>query len=208
MHEQNRFKILQIDAGANGPDSLTRRLGRELVSRLQTENPGAVAALRDLSDGIPLLDRAWLQANLKALDERAETDRAALAVSDELIGELTAADAIVITAPLYNFSVPAVLKAWIDQVARAGVTFSYSEAGPVGLLADRPVYLIMASGGVPFGSEIEFATRYMRHVLGFIGLKDVRFIGAEATNRDAAAAEQAALTQMDAVLAAPAASAA
>ena len=107
------------------------------------------------------------------------------------------ADAIVLTVPVYNFSVPSTLKAWIDHVCRAGVTFRYTDKGPEGLLRDRPVYLVMASGGVAFGSAVDFASGYLRQVLRFIGIEDVRLIGAERVAADADAARESALAQLD-----------
>ena len=95
-----------------------------------------------------------------------------------------------------NFSIPSSLKAWIDHVCRAGQTFRYTENGPLGLLHDRPVYLAMASGGVPFGSDVDFASRYLQQVFRFIGIDDVRLIGAEGVARDAESAQRSALAQL------------
>lgn len=116
--------------------------------------------------------------------------------SDLLVRELDSADVIMITAPVYNFSVPAALKAWIDMICRASLTFHYTENGPEGLLKDRPVYLVMASGGVPFGSSADFASGYLRHILGFIGIRDVRPVYAEGTNANVSASENAALDML------------
>jgi FMN-dependent NADH-azoreductase len=115
---------------------------------------------------------------------RSDTQVAELAVSDALVAELEAADVIVIGAPIYNFSIPAVLKAWIDMVARAGVTFRYGEDGPEGLLNNKKAYVVMASGGVPIGSAMDFASPYLRHLLGFIGIHDVEFISAAEVKED------------------------
>jgi len=101
-----------------------------------------------------------------------------LAHSDELIAELEAADTIVIGVPVYNFAIPAALKAWVDQIARARRTFRYTETGPEGLLKGKKAYLVVASGGVPVGSDYDFATGYLRHVLGFVGITDVTVIEA------------------------------
>jgi len=208
MSTASDHTILLIAASANGENALTRQLARETVRRLQASYPNARVQVRNLAKGIDLLDQGWLHANLKPEDDRSEKDRLALTKSDELIAELQSADSIVISTPMYNFSIPAALKAWIDQVARAGVTFRYSPDGPEGLLEDKPVYLIMASGGVPFGSSVDFASGYLRHVLGFIGLHDVRFIGAEATNRDPESSKKRALEQLSSALAETASSAA
>ena len=117
-------------------------------------------------------------------DQRSADEKAELALSDTLIAELRAADTIVIGLPIYNFGVPAALKAWVDLVARPGVTFRYGENGPEGLLEGKRVILAMASGGTPAGSDIDFATGFMRHVLGFIGITDVQLVSADAIARD------------------------
>ena len=95
-----------------------------------------------------------------------------------MVEEIEAADTLVIGVPIYNFGVPAALKAWIDQVARAKRTFKYTSEGPVGLLEGKTAWLVIASGGTASGSEIDFATNYMRHVLGFIGITDVHVLDA------------------------------
>jgi FMN-dependent NADH-azoreductase len=116
------------------------------------------------------LDTDWVTANFTPPEERGEAERAALAESDALVAELKAADVLVIGVPIYNFGIPAALKAWVDLVARARVTFRYTEQGPVGLLTGKRAYLAVASGGTPVGSAIDFATGYLRHVLGFLGI--------------------------------------
>src|SRR5690606_6043276 len=93
---------------------------------------------------------------------------------------------------IYNFSIPASLKAWIDQVARARRTFRYTEAGPEGLLKGKRAYIVFASGGVPLGSEVDFASAYLRHILGFIGISDVEFIAADGHQKDRGAMARAA----------------
>jgi len=117
-------------------------------------------------------------ANFTDPDARTGGQRAQLAASDALIAELEAADQMVIGVPVYNFAIPAALKAWVDLVARARRTFRYSEAGPEGLLKGKTAWLVVASGGTPLDSEIDFATPYLKHVLAFIGITDVRVIDA------------------------------
>lgn len=189
-------KILRIDSSASHEHSITRRLGDEVIRRLNQIHPGTDLTERDLSSGIGFLSESWVQANLTSPVERTRAQHEILAVSDQLVCELDSADVILITAPIYNFSVPAALKAWIDMVCRARLTFHYTENGPEGLLKDRPVYLVMASGGVPFGSSADFASGYLRHILGFIGIRDVRLVYAEGTNANPAASENAALDML------------
>ena len=168
--------VLHIDASARTEGSATRELTAKIVERL-----GANTVLRrDLAaEALPQIDETWIGANFTPADDRdaAQADR--LTQSDVLINELKAADAVVIGVPLYNFSVPAALKAWIDLVARAGVTFRYTEYGPKGLLEGKRAILAVASGGVPIGSEVDFATNYMKHVLGFIGITEVEIVAAD-----------------------------
>jgi len=196
MTKANVKKILKIDSSASNSASITRKLGDEVIRRLTKEYPGAELIERNLSNGIELLNESWVQANLTNPAERNQEQQEVLAYSDQLVEELSSADVIVITAPVYNFSIPAALKAWIDMVCRAGLTFGYTEKGPQGFLHDRPVYLVMASGGVPFRSPIDFASAYLRHILGFIGIHDVRSVFAEATNTNITASEDKALEML------------
>ncbi|MGH1351698.1 MAG: FMN-dependent NADH-azoreductase [Methyloligellaceae bacterium] len=122
------------------------------------------------------MNEQWINANFTPGEKRTSEQRAILAQSDALVSELQEADEIVIALPVYNFSVPAAFKAWIDLVARVGLTFHYTENGPVGLLANKKAYVILTSGGTQMGSEIDFASGFARHVLGFIGIMDVTFI--------------------------------
>lgn len=171
--------ILRIDASARHAGSTTRQLADKLVARPVEQGYGASVTVRDLAQTPPaLLTENWVGTNFTDDDARSADQKAALAASDELIGELEAADTIVIGVPLYNFAVPASLKAWIDLIARARRTFRYTEAGPEGLLKGKKAYLVVATGGVPVGSDYDFATGYLRHVLGFVGITDVTVIDA------------------------------
>ncbi|WP_170445858.1 FMN-dependent NADH-azoreductase [Ruegeria arenilitoris] len=167
--------ILHIDASARRTGSATRDLSARIVQHL-----GAGRIIRrDLATPLPLLTEDWITANFTPADQRDATQRDLLALSDELVKELQQADTVVIGLPIYNFSVPAAFKAWIDLVARAGLTFSYTENGPKGLLEGKRAILAIASGGTEVGSEIDFATGYARHVLGFIGIHDVDAVAAD-----------------------------
>lgn len=171
-------RILHVDASQRHTGSVSRGLSRMLVDELCGRYPAARVIRRDLADGIPLVDETWIEANNLPENDRDDVHRQALALSDLLIDELHA-DIWVIGTPVYNFSLPPVLKAWIDQICRARVTFAYSEQGPKGLLQDRPVYLAVASGGSKIGSPTEFLSPYVQHVLGFIGIKDIEIIAAD-----------------------------
>ncbi len=173
--------ILHIDASARREGSATRDLSNRIVNHLKA---GRIIR-RDLASPLPLLTEDWINANFTPADQRDAVQRDQLALSDELVNELQQSDIIVIGLPIYNFSVPAAFKAWIDLVARAGLTFSYSENGPKGLLDGKRAILAIASGGTAVGSEIDFATDYAKHVLGFVGIHDVDVVAADQLALDA-----------------------
>lgn len=181
--------VLKIESSAATGSSVTRQLTDELVAIVAAE--GAKVVSRDLNATLPFLNENWIGGAYTPEESRTDDQKAALAQSDELIAELQAADTIIIGAPIYNFSIPAVLKAWIDQIARVGVTFKYTENGPLGLLGGKKVYIVAASGGVPIGSAMDFAVPYLKQVLGFVGITDIKVIAAEgvAADRDGAIAK-------------------
>ncbi|MEL6516554.1 MAG: NAD(P)H-dependent oxidoreductase [Pseudomonadota bacterium] len=188
--------ILRIDASARRTGSVTRQLTDDILARF---GPAEVTTRDLLTTPVPQISEAWVAANFTPADQRSADQVATLAVSDTLVGELQAADTIVIGLPIYNFGVPAALKAWIDQVARAGVTFQYSAEGPVGLLTGKRAVVAVASGGTEAGSEIDFATGYVRHVLAFLGITDVTFVAADRLMVDADASMSAANAQVAAL---------
>ncbi len=172
-------RVLRVDASMRNAGSKSRELTDRLITRL-TEGGGiASVTTRDLVHGIEFVDEAWIGANFTPEEDRSDAQKARLAGSDALVEEVKAADILVIGAPIYNFSVPAAMKAWIDQIARARKTFKYTENGPVGLLEGKKAYVVVTSGGVPVGSAVDFASGYLRHVLGFIGIEDVTIIAAD-----------------------------
>ncbi|MBY6140584.1 NAD(P)H-dependent oxidoreductase [Leisingera daeponensis] len=189
--------VLHIDSSARTEGSVTRDLSAQIISRL-----GAGSVIRrDLAAPLPLLDGAWVGANFTPADQRSDEQKQLLALSDSLVEELKQADTLVIGSPVYNFSVPSTLKAWIDLVARAGLTFQYTENGPIGLLEGKRAIIVMASGGTQAGSDIDFATTYLRHVLGFIGITEVEIVAADAMSIDADGALAKAKTQIEALAA-------
>jgi len=166
--------ILHIDSSAQKQKSISRQLSARIVDQL-----GGEVIRRDLSDAVPPVTELWVSANFTPAEQRTSEQKEALTLSNLLVAELQRADTIVIGSPVYNFNVPSVLKAWIDQVVRAGLTFSYTENGPVGLLEGKRAIVAMASAGMPIGSEIDFASGYLRHILGFVGINDVQIIAAD-----------------------------
>lgn len=181
--------ILRIDASARIEGATSRALIDRLIAGL---GPGQAVLRRDLADPIPQIDAAWIAANGTPEAERTDAQRRALALSDRLVAELDAAALIVIGLPVYNFGVPAALKAWIDQVCRARRTFRYTPDGPEGLLTGKRAIVIYVAGGTRMGSDIDFASGYLRHVLGFIGITDVTFVDAGRHMADAEALDRAA----------------
>lgn len=193
--------ILRIDASMRRDGSVSRELADKLIERISGTDTQLVT--RDLLASPPaFIDERWIGANFTDPAERTPDQAQALATSDELIAEVRAADTLVIGVPLYNFSVPGALKTWIDMIARARETFRYTENGPVGLLEGKKAYLVVTSGGVPVGSDMDFATGYMRHVMGFIGITDVTVIEAGQLNFVAEEKLAAANESIDALTAA------
>ena len=174
----NDRAILRLDASARTEGSVSRDLADRLVSGLAAATDAKIVR-REIGRGLPAIDGGWIAANFTDPDARTDEHRAALAFSDELVDELRAANTLVLALPIYNFGVPAAVKNWVDHIARARVTFRYSEAGPVGLLTGKKAYIVVASGGTQVGSAIDFATPYLRHVLGFVGIDDVTVIAAD-----------------------------
>lgn len=183
MSSSKPLNVLHVSSSLKGEASISRRLAADMLAALEQRDDHVEIVHRDLATGLPLIDEEWVTANYTAADQRSGAQRDKLALSDELVAELAAADVVVIGAPIYNFSIPATLKAWIDLVARAQLTFRYTENGPVGLLEDKKTYVIAPSGGVAVGSPADFATPYLRHALGFIGITDVAVIGARGADR-------------------------
>jgi FMN-dependent NADH-azoreductase len=176
-------KILRIDASMRKAGSYSRTLSNRLIAQLKSQNPSTVK-VRDLADGIPFINEAWIGANFTDITERTAEQRSVLSCSDALISELKSADTLVIGLPIYNFNVPAAFKAWIDQVARAKVTFRYGDNGPEGLLENKKAYVVLSSGGTQLGSDMDFVSDYIHHVLGFIGIKDVTIIDSSGIGRN------------------------
>jgi FMN-dependent NADH-azoreductase len=201
LHNSRSMHLLRIDASARVEGSITRQLADRLVDDLHGRIPAMTVTRRDVAQGLPFVDDAWVDANLTDPGARDASQREALAGSDALVAEVMAADVWVIATPIYNFGVPASLKAWIDQIARARLTFRYTEQGPQGLLTGKKVYILTATGGTEVGSAIDFATPWLRFVLGFLGITDIELIAADRGMMRGDAAGKAAVEHIDQVLA-------
>ena len=177
------MKVLKIDSSARRDGSVSRSLTSRFVDRLSARVEIELTQ-RDVSTGLPFVDGDWVGANFTAADQRTLEQRQKLSVSDSLIDEVESADLLVLGMPIYNFGIPASLKAWVDQICRAGVTFKYTPDGPVGLLTGKRAVILVASGGTQMGSDIDFATPYIRQAMKFIGIEDVTFMAADSLSRD------------------------
>lgn len=180
--------ILRLDASMRKTGSysrnLTDKLIKHLIAKQDLNEINSELIVRDLADGIPLIDENWIKANFTAVDLRTSEQHKYLMTSDILVNELMNADKIVIGLPIYNFSIPAAFKAWIDQVVRSKLTFKYGDNGPIGLVGNKKVYIIVASGGTKLVTELDFISDYLRHILGFMGINDVTFIDSSGIGSD------------------------
>ena len=186
------MKILQINASARSSGANSTRLADSVSARLKALNPNASFELRDLaSEPHPVLDEPALGALFTPVEQRTPAQAARVALDDALIAQVQSADAIVLGVPMYNFGVPVQLKTWIDAIARAGVTFRYTENGPQGLLKGKKVYVALARGGLYRDTPADSQVPYLKSVLAFLGMTDVSFIYAEGLSMGADAATKA-----------------
>jgi FMN-dependent NADH-azoreductase len=175
--------LLYINSSVRNEGSISRQVTGEFINKWKAARPGDNVVERDLAaQPLPHLNEETLGAFFTPTEQRSAAQSQAARLSDDAVAELVSADVIVIGAPMYNFSVSSGLKAWIDHVARAGLTFKYTESGPVGLLQGKKVYVFTSRGGVYShgpAKSMDFHETYLRGVLGFIGLTDVTFIHTE-----------------------------
>ena len=173
------MKILRIDSSASTETGKSRLLTTRVIDELKKLGKSPEVTVRDLNESLPQVNISWISANNTKVADLADEQKKTLSLSDKLVAEIEAADTLIIGVAVYNFSIPASLKLWVDLICRAGKTFKYSDKGPEGLMTDKKAIICFASGGTPFGSDIDFASGYIRHILGFIGIKDVTFIKAD-----------------------------
>ncbi|MFV0385962.1 FMN-dependent NADH-azoreductase [Paracoccus sp. (in: a-proteobacteria)] len=189
------MNILHLDSAITGEASVSRKLTADIVARLTAAHPDAKVLYRDLNHGVPSIDTAWFQAVRLAPENPTPSQQRLIDVSDAYLAEVQEADTLVIGMPIYNFNLTAQLKNWLDQIARAGISFRYTENGPEGLLKGKRAIIAYSAAGTPLGSEIDHASGYIRFMLGFLGITDVEFVAADrlAVDREAglARAQQA-----------------
>ena len=170
--------ILFLKTSPKNEGSISTELGEYLVNQLTSVSKSTVTK-RQLDEEIPFINQQIINGLYVDDSQKTVEQKEALKLSDTIVEDVNNHDTIVISTPIYNFSAPAVLKAWADMVARVNKTFSYTENGPVGLLKDKKAYVVISSGGTKVGSEIDFFTPWMKHFLKFIGITDVEFIAAD-----------------------------
>ena len=175
--------VLIIESSARQQDSFSRELTQQFISHWKTLHPADRLTIRDVAvNPVPHLDADLLGGWMKPEAQRNAAEQASLQRSNELTDELLAADVLVLAAPMYNFAIPSTLKAWLDHVLRAGVTFKYTATGPQGLLTGKRAIVLTARGGIHTGATSDHQEPYLRQVMAFIGIHDVTFIHAEGVN--------------------------
>jgi FMN-dependent NADH-azoreductase len=178
--------LLQIDSSPMGESSVSRKLTEKFVNSWRKSHPGGKVIVRDLSTlNLPVVNGSWIGAVYTPAEARTPEQTKALTFSDSLIADLQEADEYVFGVPMHNFGVPSSLKLWIDQISRVGKTFTYSAAGPQGLLTGKKATMLLASGGVyetgsPMAS-FDFVAPYLRAVFSFLGVSDITIIAAGGT---------------------------
>jgi FMN-dependent NADH-azoreductase len=174
------MNILQINSSARSTGSESTRLADAIVARVLAGNGNASVSRRDLAaQPHPVIDEATLQALFTPAPQRNAEQAARVALDDALIAQVQAADVIVIGSPMYNFGITVQLKSWFDAIARANVTFKYTETGPVGLLSGKKVYVALARGGLHRDAASDTQVPHLKAFLSFVGLDDVQFVYAE-----------------------------
>jgi FMN-dependent NADH-azoreductase len=173
--------LLQINASISHHEGQSSRLANQFVAAFKARNPDAKLVLRDVAavGAVPHLDGQRFGAFIAPPEARTAEQHAVVAYSDVLIDEIRQADVIVLGLPMYNFGLPSQLKAYFDHIARAGVTFKYTDKGPVGLLTGKKAYVFAARGGRYAGTPLDTQTSYVRDFLRFLGIDEVEFIYAE-----------------------------
>jgi FMN-dependent NADH-azoreductase len=193
--------ILHIDSSVRRNPSVTRRLSAEFVERWRRNHPGTQVVYRDLGkEVVPVVTEDWVTATYTPPDARTKEQSEVLSVSDRLLKEFFAADVIVLGVPMYNFAIPANLKAYVDQIVRAGETFRYTAEGKVEGLAKGKKVVVITSRGGDYGpgkqvAALNHQTPYLRTIFNFIGIDDIRFIEAEGQSIPSLAQENFAQAQ-------------
>jgi FMN-dependent NADH-azoreductase len=199
LQEQRMSKSILAITSSGRADSISTKLVKDILTRLKKKHDGAKVKHHDLArKPAAFVDDSWITANFTPDETKTSAQKKLLAASNKYVDEVLGADIIVIGMPIYNFSIPASLKAWVDQIIRAKRTFAYKVGGGYDALVPKgkKVIIVATSGGVPVGSGYDLATPYLKHVLGFIGLTDVEVIAADQQNTLGAAQTEKAKTEI------------
>jgi FMN-dependent NADH-azoreductase len=175
-------KLLVINCSPLNENSNSTKLASDLINTFKSE--GVEVTERSLVESLPLPNAAYVQNIFTPPEARTDQQKSDLGLSDTLINELRHTDGLIISSPMHNFSMPSNLKAWADQVIRVGETFKYTESGPLGLLEDRPTYLVITTGGTPVGGELDHLTPWLKTILNFIGITNIKLIAGEFMNEE------------------------
>ena len=179
------MKILHIISSLRGQASFSNKLGNSIIEQIRAKHPVEVKERNLASTPLPHLSDKHVTAFFTPADERTKDQLETIRPSDEAIAELMEADTLVIDVPMYNFTIPSTIKAWSDQIARAGVTFKYGENGVKGLVTNKKAYLAISTGGIyseGFMKDFDHTEQYLRHVLGFLGITDIEVFRVEGVN--------------------------
>ena len=175
--------ILLVLGSPLGRTSYSHQIARRIVDDLKSRHPAATVVVRNLAkEPLPQVSEDFATGRMLAPDKRSASEAEAIALSDVLVGELMAADVVVLATPMHNFGVSAAMKTWIDQIVRPGITFSYSDKGSAGLVRNKKVILVLARGGVYSEGSMkayDFQEPYLRAALGFIGMTDIEVVRIE-----------------------------
>ncbi|WP_299775500.1 NAD(P)H-dependent oxidoreductase [uncultured Tateyamaria sp.] len=184
------IRILHVNSSARTIGSASRAGGEMVVAALVARHEGASVTTREAAAEAAFLTEDWIEASFTSADARSGEQNDRLAVSDRLAKEVLEADILVLSVSMYNFNISGAMKTWIDQIARPGLTFRPDpEHTYVGLATGKVAYLVVATGETPIGGDMDFATPYLKHVLGFLGITDVTFVSADMTVTDNAAVQ-------------------
>jgi len=178
--------LLHITASTRGGASTSTQLGKAIIAKLEEAHPGSTITKIDLEQQ-PMAhpDGSFIRAMFTPAESRTVQDNSALEESDRAIAKLLAADIVIFSLPFINFGIPSTLKAWLDTVNRAGITFTYAAEGPKGLLTGKKVYIALSSGGIYSEGPMQgydHAVPYLKSFLSFIGLTDISVVRAEGTS--------------------------
>jgi len=186
------MKVWHINSSGRNEQSHSKRITQQFIDDLSQKTTVEIDHIDSATASLPLLTDSMIQSYFTPDENRTAEQKSVISVSNDIVKSAKEADVWVIGVPIYNFSMPASFKAFIDLLCRAQETFTYTETGPVGLLENKQVFVVVTSGGTEIGSDVDFLTPWLTHCLGFIGVQNVHFIHADKYNpeKDKAIAQQ------------------